>query len=111
MPPAFRGKYKAFLENESNGVAHLKQLAAAGMTHLHLLPFYDCGTINEDPLQRTDPDPELLATFPGDSLSQQEIVGATREEDSWNWCCEYTPFQVVVRHPLSYQGTPYAFSR
>ncbi len=94
IPADFRGKYKAFTQDASFGVTHLKQLANAGMTHVHLLPSYDCGSIPENPADRVDPDPEMLATFPGNSYQQQEIVGATRTTDSWNWC--YDPFHYSV---------------
>ncbi len=50
-----RGKYKAFTYNGENGrplshgMQHLKDLAAAGLTHFHLLPVNDIATVNEDP--------------------------------------------------------------
>ncbi|MDE6517258.1 MAG: type I pullulanase, partial [Acetatifactor sp.] len=54
IPQAYRGKYKAFTvqaeETEGNGkyptgVAYLKEL---GITHVHLLPFYDYGWLDEE---------------------------------------------------------------
>ena len=54
---ADRGKYNAFTYNGengaalSNGMSHLKDLAAAGLTHFHLLPVNDIATINEDSTQ------------------------------------------------------------
>ncbi|WP_073582801.1 pullulanase-type alpha-1,6-glucosidase [Vibrio quintilis] len=47
--PAYRGKYLAFTQADSVPVEHLKALADAGVTHLHLLPVFDIATINEDP--------------------------------------------------------------
>lgn len=44
---ANRGKYLAFTENDSNAVQYLKSLVDAGLTHLHLLPLNDIGTIKE----------------------------------------------------------------
>lgn len=49
IPQEYRGKYKAFtIENPSQkyptGIAYLKEL---GVTHVHLLPFYDFGSIDE----------------------------------------------------------------
>lgn len=46
-----RGKFAAFTDSDSQPVRHLKQLAASGVTHLHLLPVFDIATINEDPDQ------------------------------------------------------------
>ncbi len=49
-----RGKFSAFTYNGvngsalSNGMAHLKALATAGLTHFHLLPVNDIATIDED---------------------------------------------------------------
>lgn len=33
----------------SNGLAHLKGLAEAGLNHIHLLPSYDYGSVPERP--------------------------------------------------------------
>ena len=49
VPREYRGKYKAFTINGTNGeyptcVAYLKQL---GITHVHLLPMYDFGWLDE----------------------------------------------------------------
>jgi len=49
-----RGKYLAFTYNGengqplSNGMSHLKNLKAAGLSHFHLLPVNDIASINED---------------------------------------------------------------
>ena len=44
-----RGKYLAFCEESSVCVSHLKKLADAGLTHVHLLPSYDFGSVPELP--------------------------------------------------------------
>ncbi|GBO90066.1 pullulanase-type alpha-1,6-glucosidase [Marinobacter salsuginis] len=52
LDPALRGKYRAFTapaDGSVDSVAHLKSLADAGVTHLHLLPAFDIATVNEDP--------------------------------------------------------------
>ncbi|KTF13225.1 alpha-1,6-glucosidase domain-containing protein [Pseudoalteromonas sp. H105] len=51
---ANRGKYLAFTELESVPMQHLKQLADKGLTHFHLLPVTDIGTIEEDTEQRVE---------------------------------------------------------
>jgi len=49
-----RGKYKAFSEQKSHGITHLKALKKAGLNNIHLLPTYDLATINEDAKQSVD---------------------------------------------------------
>lgn len=49
VPEAYRGKYKAFTVKNADGsdpvcIRHLKEL---GVTHVHLLPFYDYGSVDE----------------------------------------------------------------
>ena len=49
VPNEYRGKYKAFTVTETNGkyptcIEHLKKL---GITHVHLLPMYDYGWLDE----------------------------------------------------------------
>ena len=41
VPEKDRGKYTAFTHIFSNGMMHLWDLAAAGLTHVHLLPAFD----------------------------------------------------------------------
>jgi pullulanase len=47
VPWELRGKYGAFGATESTPVKHLAALAAAGLTHVHLLPAYDFGSVPE----------------------------------------------------------------
>ncbi|MBC8098319.1 MAG: pullulanase-type alpha-1,6-glucosidase, partial [Armatimonadetes bacterium] len=92
--PEYRGKYLAFTEVESNGMAHLAGLAAAGMTHLHLLPTFDLATIQEIESERTEPDAALLAGFPPDSDQQQATILPIRDADGFNW--GYDPYHYTV---------------
>ncbi|MCB0075588.1 MAG: DUF3372 domain-containing protein, partial [Caldilineaceae bacterium] len=41
VPEADRGTFKAFTDLTSDGMQHLQALAAAGLSHLHLLPSFD----------------------------------------------------------------------
>ncbi|MCB0123255.1 MAG: hypothetical protein KDE58_13460, partial [Caldilineaceae bacterium] len=92
VPAALRGKYGAFTVADSDGMQHLKALAAAGLTHLHLLPVFDIATINEDPTQRQEPDiPQDAAP---DSTAQREAVEAVRDQDAFNW--GYDPYHYTV---------------
>ncbi len=85
VPEAYRGTYKAFTMDASDGMQHLGALAEAGLTHLHLLPVFDIATINENKDEWQAPDPDLLATFAPDSEEQQAAVTATADLDGFNW--------------------------
>jgi pullulanase/glycogen debranching enzyme len=84
VPPESRGKYVAF-ESESAGTRHLAALAESGLTHVHLLPVYDFGSVPELVSDRSEADPAALASLPGDSEDQQAAVMATAEVDGFNW--------------------------
>ena len=62
VPEPHRGTYMAFTHNGvngqdlSDGMNHLKELAEAGLTHLHLLPVNDIASIIEDQSERVDLD-------------------------------------------------------
>ena len=116
VPADHRGKYLAFTDIGSNGMKHLAALSSAGLTHLHLLPFFDIATVDEDPANRVDitdgfdklcaKNPsvpaatctqygtqvikDVLAGLPGDSDQQQAIEGWLHAIDSFNW--GYDPF-------------------
>ena len=53
-PAAHRGKYLAFANEDSAPVTHLKELAATGVTHFHVLPTFDIRSVNEDPAQQVN---------------------------------------------------------
>ena len=94
VPAAHRGTYLAFTDQTSNGMKHLRALAEAGLTHVHLLPVFDIATINEIKTERREPDAAELGKYPPDSERQQEIVSALRDEDGFNW--GYEPFHYTV---------------
>jgi len=83
VPADLRGTYGAFAQGD--GAVHLANLAAAGVTHLHLLPSFDIATINENAAERVEPDAAELGALPPDSDQQQAIVGETRDQDAFNW--------------------------
>ncbi|HKA90486.1 MAG TPA: pullulanase-type alpha-1,6-glucosidase [Haliangiales bacterium] len=115
-----RGKYLGFVTEasatQSNGLKHLQALAAAGLTHVHVLPAFDFATVDEVAANRVDIDQpfsalcaknsavpaalcgqfttqtirQAMATFAGDSDQQQAIAGYVRGLDSFNW--GYDPF-------------------
>ncbi len=94
VPAELQGTYKAFTLPNSNGVAHLQALQAAGLTHLHLLPVFDFATIDENKANWQAPDPAVLATFPPDSEQQQAAVTAVENLDGFNW--GYDPLHYTV---------------
>jgi len=82
VPAALRGTYRAFTL-ESAGTRHLKALAQAGLTHVHLLPVFDLATVPED--RTTWADPGDLSKHAPDSEAQQAAVAAIRGRDGFNW--------------------------
>ncbi len=91
---ANRGKFTAFTETNSNGMQHLKALAEAGLTHIHLLPVFDFATIDENADNRQEPDRAALAALPPDSDQQQALVAQTQNTDAYNW--GYDPLHYTV---------------
>ena len=117
VPADHRGKYLAFTHNgfegadESDGMAHLKGLRAAGLNTIHLLPAFDIATVlerREDRVEITDgfdrlcafndavpaelcdahgatPIAEVMASYAGDSEMPQQIMGYLRDLDGFNW--------------------------
>ena len=82
VPEAHRGTYLAFT-HDSAGMRHLRALADAGLTTVHLLPCNDIATIEEDRARQRTPGP--LDEFPPDSEEQQRRIGAVRDRDGFNW--------------------------
>ncbi|MBB2485799.1 DUF3372 domain-containing protein [Mitsuaria sp. WAJ17] len=80
QPPALRGRYGAFAQSGSLGVQHLRRLARAGMTDVHLLPVFDIASIPE----RDCTQPAVPASAP-DSEAQQAAVTALASRDCYNW--------------------------
>ncbi|GAA1277011.1 hypothetical protein GCM10009677_33660 [Sphaerisporangium rubeum] len=92
VPAARRGTYAAFT-GDSAGMKELKALAADGLTHVHLLPAFDIGSVPERRADRTEPDCDLAA-MPADSEQQQACVARTAAKDSFNW--GYDPVHYTV---------------
>ncbi|KAK9903518.1 hypothetical protein WJX75_007894 [Coccomyxa subellipsoidea] len=84
VPQEFRGKYGAFSLEDSAGVRHLTDLRTAGLTHVHLLPSYDYGSVPERAEDQQTPEGDL-ASYPSDSPMQQEAVWAVAATDAYQW--------------------------
>ena len=93
VPAALRGTYGAFSVPESDGTKHLRALADAGLTHLHLLPVFDIATINEDKRTWQTPAGDLTS-YPPNSPEQQAAVTAVQDQDAFNW--GYDPLHYTV---------------
>jgi pullulanase len=84
VPAAERGTYLAFTRPGSDGMRHLRSLAEAGLTHVHLLPVNDFATVPDRRADQAVPACDL-ASFPPDSPEQQRAVMAVADEDGFNW--------------------------
>ncbi|MFF5039558.1 pullulanase-type alpha-1,6-glucosidase [Streptomyces nigra] len=93
VPAKDRGTYRAFEHKLSDGSAHLRKLAEAGTSYVHLLPVFDIATIPERREDRTSPDCDL-ASFAADSDKQQECVAKAAAKDAYNW--GYDPYHYTV---------------
>lgn len=94
VPEELRGKFKAFTVNESDGMKHLKSLAEAGLTHIHLLPAFDIASVAEDASTWLTADEALLQTYGPGSDKQSQAVSLIKGEDGFNW--GYDPYHYTV---------------
>ncbi len=79
VPAAHRGKYLAFTDADAAGMRHLRALAAAGVTDLHLLPVFDFATVPE----RGCLEPRIEGG--GDSEQPARTIRAVAARDCYNW--------------------------
>jgi len=86
VSPRHRGTYLAFTETGSRGMAHLKRLAEAGITDVHLLPVFDLATVPERGCATPDTAKlaALAAAHPG-GPQVQAALESTRGSDCFNW--------------------------
>jgi pullulanase len=101
VPEDLRGTYLAFTQKNSLGMRHLKSLATAGLTHLHLLPFNDFGSVNENK--------SVWENYEGTNLNLQEpqsVLSGIRGSDPFNW--GYDPVHYMTpdgSYAISHEGT------
>jgi pullulanase/glycogen debranching enzyme len=79
VPAGDRGKYLAFTLDDTHGMRHLRGLAAAGVTDVHLLPAFDYGTVPEHGCVTPSP------SGAPDAETQQHAVVEVRARDCFNW--------------------------
>ncbi|MBV9404877.1 MAG: pullulanase-type alpha-1,6-glucosidase [Acidobacteriaceae bacterium] len=83
VPASHRGMYAAFTDQNSNGMRHLRSLAASGLKAVHLLPSFHFASVNEDKSTwKTTGD---LSQYSPDSDQQQAAVAAIQSSDAYNW--------------------------
>jgi len=87
------GTYRAFTDKGSDGSKHLRELAKAGTSYVHLLPAFDIATIPEKKADRESADCDL-ASYPADSAEQQKCVTEAAAKDAYNW--GYDPYHYTV---------------
>ena len=107
VPENLRGTFKAFTVKNSNGMKHLKALAEAGLTHIHLLPAFDIASVDEDKSTWQTVDEAKLAAFPPDSDQQLQAVSAIADRDGFNW--GYDPYHFTTpegSYATDPNGTP-----
>ena len=88
VPEDERGTYRAFTR-DSAGTEQLRELAAAGVNTVHLLPTFDIATIEERRDRQATPDCDLESFGPA-SEEQQACIEAIRDLDGFNW--GYDPY-------------------
>ena len=89
VPAADRGRYLGFTHAGSDGMRHLRAMAQAGLTDVHLLPVFDIATIPEAGCITPE-----VPDAPADSERQQAAVMAVATRDCFNW--GYDPFHFDV---------------
>src|SRR5690606_14288799 len=93
-----RGRYLAFAAEDSDGIAHLRALARAGLTDVHLLPVYDIASVPEDGCV-TPAIPQAPAYSPLQQAAMMELA----RRDCFNW--GYDPFHFNAPK-VSYASDP-----
>jgi len=83
VPLTHRGMYEAFDDQNSDGMRHLRSLAASGLKAVHILPSFHFASVNED--KSTWIIPAGLASDPPAGTQQQAAVTASQTSPAYNW--------------------------
>jgi pullulanase-type alpha-1,6-glucosidase len=106
VPAEHRGTYLAFTDANSAGMRHLRELAAAGQSYVHLLPAFDFASTPERRADQAVPNCDL-PSLPPDSAAQQACVAAVANTDGYNW--GYDPYHYTTpegSYATDPEGTP-----
>ncbi|MDX3864899.1 pullulanase-type alpha-1,6-glucosidase [Streptomyces europaeiscabiei] len=93
VPAKDKGTYLAFTDKGGDGSKHLRKLAKAGTSYVHLLPVADIATIPERKADQASVDCDL-GSYAADSDQQQECVAKAAAKDGFNW--GYDPYHYTV---------------
>jgi pullulanase len=93
LPEAERGTYAGFTRPGSTSMRHLRSLADAGLTHLHLMPVFDFAGVPDRREDQALPAADL-ASFPPDSAEQQSAIAKVADRDGYNW--GYNPWHYTT---------------
>ncbi|WP_434527359.1 pullulanase-type alpha-1,6-glucosidase [Streptomyces ipomoeae] len=93
VPAKDQGTYLAFTDKDSDGSRHLRELAQAGTSYVHLLPVADIATVPEKKADQATVDCDL-GSYAADSDKQQECVAKAAAKDAYNW--GYDPYHYTV---------------
>jgi pullulanase/glycogen debranching enzyme len=74
-----RGRYRGFSDPATRGMRHLRALAEAGLSDVHLLPVYDIASIPETGCA----EPQIGGA--PDSPAQQAAIADIKHRDCFNW--------------------------
>jgi len=85
VEPENRGGYLAFTSKDSAGVKHLQKLVDAGLTHLHLLPTFQFGDVDDEKENWKSVDTSLLEGLRPDSTEAQARITEIQNDDGYNW--------------------------
>ena len=91
---ANRGTFRAFTEDGTLGMSHLRNMSISGLTHVHLLPAFDIATVTERREDQVELDFDALRALAPDSEEQQAAVTAVEDQDGFNW--GYDPWHYTV---------------
>jgi pullulanase len=80
VPAPHAGRYLAFTDAASAGMQHLSALAAAGLTHVHLLPLFDIASVDEKACVLPTITPST-----GAGLEAETAVKSSQNSDCFNW--------------------------
>lgn len=83
IPPLLRGTFKGLIQPGSNSFEYLKQLAQAGLTHVHLMPLADFATVDENKenwkFLAAQPNTPPYSPYP------QGEMDKIKDQDAYNW--------------------------
>lgn len=83
LPEDEKGTYTGMVHPRSKAFQHLRDLAAAGLTHVHFLPLMDFAGVPEKKQDRVRP--RIPTNEPPSSTIAQERLAEVREVDDYNW--------------------------